>query len=104
MAHEYDPIAAAAVAHAQLPAPMRATLSVDDVLYVLELEFRYQQRIGLTSDGPQSNAVPPAIDLEQMVIAMIEQARQQGRSFSPHQIAHILRGEDVYLRQIGVLE
>lgn len=104
MQPEYNPLQAAAVAHAHLPEYFRAALTQDDVFNILHLEFMYQQTIGLTDEALLDPARPVVLDTEQLVIYIREQARLRGYMYTAEQIAHVLKAEDVYLRQIGVID
>lgn len=96
MAAEYNPFDAAAVAHAHLPDTIRAALTPDDVLTILRFEYHFHQ-----TNGFQTVA---ARDLEVMIAYIGGVAAEQGQLYSVEQIAHVLKGEDAYLRHIGLID
>jgi hypothetical protein len=59
MPAEYDPLKAAAVAHAQLPVELRQHLSLEDVLYMLYQEFQYHEGLYNVSTLSASNEDSP---------------------------------------------
>lgn len=105
MPEEYNPFEAARVAYATLAPDLRAALSQQDVLHILYLEFQYYQtataspvKTGIRTQNSLSS------DLELMVAFVSGESKKQGRSYSAEQVAHVLKGEDLYLRQIGLIE
>lgn len=100
MQTEYNPLEAAVVAHAHLPVELRGHLNLEDVLYILYQEFRYHEVAEAT--------ITPLATFNQSQVELIVTyingvALQEGRSYSTEQIAYVLKGEDMYLRQIGLL-
>ena len=105
MPEEYNPFEAARVAYATLAPDLRAVLSEEDVLHILYLEFQYYQTAAVrpAEIGVRIQNTLPS-DLELMVAFVSGESKKQGRSYSAEQVAHVLKGEDLYMRQIGLIE
>ncbi len=104
-AEDYNPLEAAAIAYQQLPADFRAALTQDDVLYILYLEFQFHSQFADHPEALQAQAhEEPGDRMERMMIFIYERAASQGSRYTIEQIAHVLKGEDLYLRQIGLIE
>ena len=101
----YNPHDAAAVAYQSLRPTIRTGLTVDDVLQILYFEFEYYDTAA--RKNPASAAAPQTptpLDLELLVAYISGAATKGGRSYTTEQIAHVLKGEDQYLRQLGLIE
>lgn len=105
MPEEYNPFEAAKVAYTALAPELRAVLSPEDVLRILYLEFQYYQTANATpsvmDSAPQARL---SADLELMVAFVSGESQKQGRAYSAEEVAHVLKGEDQYMRQIGLIQ
>ncbi len=105
MSEEYNPFEAARVAYAALTPELHAVLSQEDVLRILYLEFQYYQRANASPSVVHGEPQAPfSRDLELMVTFVSDESRKQGRTYSAEEVAHVLKGEDRYMRQIGLIQ
>ena len=101
----YDPDEAAVVTYHHLPAAFKSELRLTDVALILELEFAYQQAIGLVSQEPPAIPEPPAsVDQATLVRLIQERAAASGATFGDEAITAVLSAEEIYLRQIGAID
>jgi hypothetical protein len=99
----YDDIEAKKITFENLPDNFRGNLSKVDIDLVLDLEFQYQQKIGLIDGsvkyGPD-NSPPMGAELNKFIIA---EAKKKDKNYSNEEVDAILRAEEVYLKQLGVI-
>lgn len=87
-----------------MPPDLKEILTREDVELILELEFQYQQLIGLVTEDSGSGEEGPVIVMGEVVGFIREGARREGRSYKIEQIESVLEAEEVYLEKIGVIE
>ena len=101
----YNPRDAAAVAYESLPAMIRTGLTLNDVFQILYHEFQYYDTAArkgrFSAAQPQD---PSSLELELLVTYISGVAAQAGQSYTPEQIAYVLKGEDVYFQQLGLID
>jgi hypothetical protein len=99
----YDPDAAAQVAYDHLSSKLRNYVTRGDVARILDLCLRFQQKIGLVSDGPGTGGPAPELIETEMVEFIKSEAERNLRFFSHEVIEGVLAAEQIYLKQIGVI-
>lgn len=100
----YDPDQAAMVVYQQLSPTLQSLLTKDGIRLILDLEFEYQQKIGLVGNvGEEKTKHPIKVDVQDQNIFLVSKLREKGKNFTIEQITEVLKAEEVYLKQIGVL-
>lgn len=110
----YNDIEARKVTWNNLSNKFKKRVSKGDVALVLDLEFKYQQKIGIVNKfrivkgrGTKtlsSNVASIIIDGGKLNKFIIAEAEKKGRTYVNEELDAILAAEEVYLDQIGVLE
>lgn len=98
----YNPEDASNITYKALPENIKTLLKKEDVSYILDIELQYQQKVGIIGNGPEPKE-PMQIndDLDKFIL---EEARENGKTYSAEVISQVLLAEEVYLKQIGALE
>lgn len=89
----YDSDHAKDVTFQNLPQNIKDRISKDDVMLILDLEFEYQQSKNLT-----------VINGQDMRAFIIKKAREKDKNFIDETVEEVIKAEEVYLKQIGVLK
>ena len=98
----YDPADAINVIYEALPDNIKSSLSKEDVGYILDLEFQYQQKVGFVGDGP---ALTEPVQMDEKLNEFISgEATKTGKSYSNDIINQVLVAEEVYLKKIGAIK
>jgi len=100
----YDPVDAGKVTYANLPEDVKNRLTNQDIDLILELEFQYQQKIGLVSDSISSGSTEPVVMDEKVIEFIINEAKKSQRKYSSDDVDKVLKAEVFYLKQIGVVK
>ena len=81
-----------------------ATLTVDDVRVILELQLQYFKAKGVSQNGSSAYpAGPVVIGGSETVSYILEQAAARGSDFTPEQIHAVVETQMAYLRAIGAI-
>lgn len=89
---------------AHVPDDVAATLTVDDVRRILELQVEFFGRKGLSSNG--STAYPPGpvvVGGAETVDFIVERAAATGEAYLPEQVHGVIETQLAYLRAIGAV-
>jgi len=88
-----------------LPEYIRDNLTLDDVPWILFYEFQYYERAAHQGEGSadrQQSTMAP--DLELLVTFIAASAYKVGHIYTIEQLAYVLKCEDQYLRQLGLIQ
>jgi hypothetical protein len=81
-----------------------ATLTVDDVRVILDLQLRYFKVKGVSQNGSSAHTVGPVvIGGSETVSYILEQAAAQGAEFTAEQVHAVVETQLAYLRAIGAV-
>jgi hypothetical protein len=81
-----------------------ATLTVDDVKVILDLQLQYFKAKGVSQNGSTSHPVGPVvIGGSETVSYILEQAAARGAVFTPEQVHAVVETQLAYLRAIGAV-
>jgi hypothetical protein len=81
-----------------------ATLTVDDVRVILELQLEYFKAKGVSQNGSTAHPVGPVvIGGSETVGYILEQAAARGAEFTPEQVHAVVETQMAYLRAIGAV-
>ena len=100
----FDPDAALEWVVQHLADDAAATLTVDDVRVILDLQLQYFKAKGVSSNGSTANpAGPVVIGGSETVSYILEQAAARGEAFTPEQVHAVVETQLAYLREIGAV-
>ena len=102
----YEENKATDVTYNALSESTKQIIKKNDVKNILNLEFQYQQKIGLAGikfNGSQKNKEAVQID-DDLNKYIIQEAAKKGKQYSNDLIDKILAAEEVYLKKIGAIE
>jgi hypothetical protein len=81
-----------------------ATLTVDDVRVILDLQLQYFKAKGVSQNGSSANPVGPVvIGGSETVSYILEQAAAKGNVFTAEQVHAVVETQLAYLRAIGAV-
>ena len=81
-----------------------ATLTVDDVRVILELQLQYFKAKGVSQNGSSAHPVGPVvIGGSETVGYILEQAAAKGNVFTAEQVHAVVETQLAYLRAIGAV-
>jgi hypothetical protein len=89
---------------AHVPDDVAATLTVEDVRRILELQVEFFKRKGVSSNG--STAYPPGpvvVGGAETIDFIVEQAGAEGETYLPEQVYGVIETQLTYLRAIGAV-
>src|SRR5947209_11378042 len=100
----FDPDAALEWVVQHIADDAAATLTVDDVRVILDLQLQYFKAKGVSQNGSSSNPVGPVVvGGSETVSYILEQAAAQGAVFTPEQVHAVVETQMAYLRAIGAV-
>jgi hypothetical protein len=81
-----------------------ATLTVDEVRVILDLQLQYFKAKGVSQNGSSAHPVGPVvIGGSETVSYILEQAAAKGSVFTPEQVHAVVETQLAYLRAIGAV-
>jgi hypothetical protein len=81
-----------------------ATLTVDDVRQILDLQVQYFRAKGVSGNGSTSNpGGPVVVGGSETVSWILERAEALGAEFTPEQVHAVVETQLAYLRSIGAV-
>jgi hypothetical protein len=81
-----------------------ATLTVDDVRVILDLQLQYFKAKGVSQNGSTANPMGPVvIGGSETVSYILEQAAARGEVFTAEQVHAVVETQLAYLRAIGAV-
>ena len=89
---------------AHVPDDVAATLTVEDVRRILELQVEFFKRKGVSSNG--STAYPPGpvvVGGAETIDFIVAQAAAEGETYLPEQVYGVIETQLTYLRAIGAV-
>jgi hypothetical protein len=87
-----------------LPDDVAATLTVDDVQRILELQVDFFKRKGVSSNGSTAYpAGPVVIGGSETVEYIVERSATEGETYLPEQVYGVIDTQLSYLRAIGAV-
>ena len=100
----FDPDAALEWVVQHIADDAAATLTVDDVRVILDLQLEYFKAKGVSQNGSTANpSGPVVIGGSETVSYILEQAAARGSVFSPEQVHAVVETQLAYLRAIGAV-
>jgi hypothetical protein len=100
----FDPDAALEWVVQHLADDAAATLTVDDVRVILDLQLQYFKAKGVSQNGSSANPVGPVVvGGSETVSYILEQAAAQGTVFTAEQVHAVVETQLAYLRAIGAV-
>jgi len=100
----FDPDAALEWVVQHIADDAAATLTVDDVRVILDLQLQYFKAKGVSQNGSSANPVGPVvIGGSETVSYILEQAAARGSTFTPEQVHAVVETQLAYLRSIGAV-
>jgi hypothetical protein len=100
----FDPDAALEWVVQHIADDAAATLTVDDVRVILELQLQYFKAKGVSQNGSSSHPVGPVvIGGSETVGYILEQAASRGNVFTAEQVHAVVETQLAYLRAIGAV-
>ena len=100
----FDPDAALEWVVQHIADDAAATLTVDDVRVILDLQLEYFKAKGVSQNGSSANPVGPVvIGGSETVSYILEQAAAKGNVFTAEQVHAVVETQLAYLRAIGAV-
>jgi len=100
----FDPDAALEWVVQHIADDAAATLTVDDVRVILDLQLQYFKAKGVSQNGSSAHPVGPVvIGGSETVSYILEQAAAQGADFTAEQVHAVVETQLAYLRAIGAV-
>jgi len=100
----FDPDAALEWVVQHLADDAAATLTVDDVRVILDLQLQYFKAKGVSQNGSTPNPTGPVvIGGSETVSYILEQAAAKGEVFTAEQVHAVVETQLAYLRAIGAV-
>jgi hypothetical protein len=100
----FDPDAALAWVVQHIADDAAATLTVDDVRVILDLQLQYFKAKGVSQNGSSAHPVGPVvIGGSETVGYILEQAAAKGAVFTAEQVHAVVETQLAYLRAIGAV-
>ena len=100
----FDPDAALEWVVQHLADDAAATLTVDDVRVILDLQLQYFKAKGVSQNGSSANPVGPVVvGGSETVSYILEQAAARGDVFTAEQVHAVVETQLAYLRAIGAV-
>ena len=100
----FDPDAALEWVVQHIADDAAATLTVDDVKVILDLQLQYFKAKGVSQNGSSAHPVGPVvIGGSETVSYILEQAAARGAIFTPEQVHAVVETQLAYLRAIGAV-
>ena len=100
----FDPDAALEWVVQHLADHAAASLTVDDVRVILDLQLQYFKAKGVSSNGSTANPMGPVvIGGSETVGYILEQAAARGEVFTAEQVHAVVETQLAYLRAIGAV-
>jgi hypothetical protein len=100
----FDPDAALEWVVQHIADDAAATLTVDDVRVILDLQLQYFKAKGVSQNGSTAHPVGPVvIGGSETVSYILEQAAAKGSEFTAEQVHAVVETQLAYLRAIGAV-
>jgi hypothetical protein len=100
----FDPDAALEWVVQHIADDAAATLTVDDVRVILDLQLQYFKAKGVSQNGSSAHPVGPVvIGGSETVSYILEQAEAKGAVFTAEQVHAVVETQLAYLRAIGAV-
>ena len=100
----FDPDAALEWVVQHIADDAAATLTVDDVRVILDLQLQYFKAKGVSQNGSTAHPVGPVvIGGSETVSYILEQAAARGEDFTAEQVHAVVETQLAYLRAIGAV-
>jgi hypothetical protein len=100
----FDPDAALEWVVQHIADDAAATLTVDDVRVILDLQLEYFKAKGVSQNGSTAHPTGPVvIGGSETVSYILEKAAARGEEFTPEQVHAVVETQLAYLRAIGAV-
>jgi hypothetical protein len=101
-----EPNEATLITYEHLPSALHDVLTEEDVALILDLEFVYMKKAGLTRETPpaKTGENEPGPDLTEMAKFIVAEAAKKQKSFTTQAVIGVLEAENAYLRMEGNVE
>ena len=100
----YDPAEAGKVTYKNLSEDFKTKLTKEDVDLILDLEFQYQQNVGLTGDSGNPKPDEPFMMDNKLNQFILAEAEKKNKTYSTEAIDAVITAEETYLKQIGAIK
>lgn len=81
-----------------------ATLTLDDVELIIELQLEYFSKKGVSGNGHGNDSdAPVVVGGSETVEYIVRRAAERGQGFIPEQVHAVVETQITYLRSIGVI-
>jgi len=94
---------AAIVIFDNISAPLKSKLTRDKIVELLDIVDDFYETKGLHEETSENN-VPPIIEMEEQIQFIIDNSSEQGFNLSYKEVNEILEGEEIYMKQIGIID
>ncbi|GAB2540928.1 hypothetical protein [Rufibacter soli] len=101
---EYIEEDAAQTIHQNISPVLRAKLTVEDIIDILDIEFEFQHSIGLTSESKPIVDYPIPVDEEKKLEYILKGCWEEGLELTREELLEVFEMEIIYLRKIGAIE
>lgn len=98
---------AAKIVYESIPDELRQKLTMEEILIILDIEFDYQQEIGMAGEPTIHSItidIPFDIDIEEMKYYIIDNCVEFDIILTYEELNQILVGEEKYLEMAGLKE
>lgn len=95
---------AAHVVHENIGRLLQIKFPVDSIIQILDIEFEYQQKKGLTDDKKELCGYPMPVNGEEMNAFIMQQCQKSGITIRKDELDEILDKENIYLKMIGAID
>jgi len=83
---------------------LKEKLHIEDIIEILETEFEYQQKIGLTDEKESFAQIPVDVDSDAMEYYIIQECAKKEIILTFEELGEILDGETKYLGELGLID
>ena len=101
---EYIVEDAAEMVYQNISEALQEKLSFDDIVEILEIEFEFLQKSGVTDNPNSIVTLPLEIDEEAKEYYIINRCAQEDIFLTPEELYEILDAETLYLESLGLID
>ena len=100
----YDFDDAANVIYDNISEELKEKLDIEDILEILEAEFKYQQQTGLVSDEESIVDIPRDVDFDAMDYFIINECAKKDIILTYDELKEVMDAETIYLKSLGLID
>ena len=83
---------------------LKEKFTVEEIVEILEVEFEFQEKIGLISEKESIAQIPADVDSDAMEYYIIQECAKKEIILTYEELAQILDGEEIYLRSQDLID